>query len=179
MERNQGAALDNIIAWEGAEINISPDEPGGISKYGVSLRTYAEYMKKVGKPAPTFDDIKNLTEAQARDFYATVFLPPIRFNDLPDGVDVRLSDITVNLGITGGIYTLQLALQIFPLADTISDKAIATIGTINPSAVIYGLSAAWITNKHSTAGWTKYGKGWSARNTSVTNLSLAVALQTK
>src|ERR1700728_643532 len=110
MKVNETTALDLIIQWEGPEINQSPTEPGGISKYGISLTTYADFCKKTDIDPPTFATISALTETDARAFYQAAFLPTIRFDDLPTGVDVRLVDISVNLGLTGAIEMLEMAM---------------------------------------------------------------------
>lgn len=164
MQQNEEAALNLILTWEGPEVNISPGEPGGISKYGVSLQTYQQY-----NPGATANTIANLTANQASDFYQQHFLPQIRFDDLQSGVDIRLADIAINLGITGAIHTLQLVLQQYPLTDTISNTHIRLIDAMGVEEVIYGLSASWIT-RHNTdvAGWVKDGHGWSNRNNAVT-----------
>jgi lysozyme family protein len=168
MQNNSSAALDLIIRWEGPEVNISSQEPGGISKYGISLTTYADYCKKNNLGIPTFDTISNLTESDARNFYSLVFLPAVRFNDLPTGVDVRLADIAVNLGITGGINQLQMVLGQYPLTGTLTDVQIQLLNTYDPSAVILALSAGWISNKQTHTSWAIDGHGWTNRNVSVT-----------
>jgi lysozyme family protein len=178
--KNITAALDIIIFWEGPEVNRSPKEPGGISHYGISLQTYADYCKKNKLPAPTADDIANLTEAQARTFYSNVFLPAIRFNDLPSGVDVRAVDIAVNLGITGGVQLLQMVIGAFPLTSSLSDDQIKTINSYDPKAVILALSTGWISNKHTHTSWFDdgtghgYGAGWTNRNTNEKQKCLAL-----
>lgn len=168
MQSNRDIALNLIIHWEGPEVNRSPQEPGGISKYGISLTTYAEYMQKLGRPKPTADDIANLTEDHARSFYADVFLSAIRFDDLPTGVDIRLIDISVNLGITGGINALEMVMAQYPLTGRISDQLLKLVNNYDPKAVVLALSAAWIANKHTKDSWKTNGHGWSNRNADMT-----------
>lgn len=167
MKNNETIALDLIIQWEGPEINQSSAEPGGISKYGISLTTYADYCKKANLPIPTTQTIADLTETDARNFYQIVFLPAIRFDDLLSGIDVRLVDISVNLGITGGINLLQMVLMQYPLTDIISDDLIKLLNTYDPKAVLLALSTGWISNKHTHPSWVTYGHGWMNRNISV------------
>ena len=175
MKSNETAALDLIIRWEGPEVNISSEEPGGISKYGISLTTYADYCKKVKLPAPTFDTISNLTESDARSFYQTEFLPAVRFDDLPSGIDIRLVDIAVNLGITGGINLLQMVMMQYPLTSSISDDLIKKINTYDPKIIIFDLSAGWISKKHTSLNWKGDGHGWTNRNIDLTDQTLALA----
>jgi lysozyme family protein len=168
MQANETVALDLIIQWEGPEVNVSETEPGGISKYGVSLQTYADFMKKTGQPAPSANTIADLTELQARSFYQTEFLPAINFDNLPSGIDVRLADISINLGITGAINLLETTLMQYPLTNTITPSLLTTLNTYDPKSIVLALSAGWIANKHTSKNWATDGHGWSNRNISVT-----------
>src|SRR5262245_38791457 len=112
MKRNWPVSIALVLASEGADVNRSPGEPSGISKYGVSLATYREYWiaMKLPPPLPTADTIASLTAAQASNFYRGHFADHIAFDDLPAGVDYRLFDITVNLGRGGGLTLLAQVL---------------------------------------------------------------------
>jgi lysozyme family protein len=180
---NRGSALAFIDEDEGPEVNESASEPGGISCRGVSLIALADYNAKHGLPAPTFDDVRAMTAELAGKVYTMNYLDPIRFDDLPSGVDYRLADVSVNLGVTGGITALQLALGMWPLTG-IMDAA--TLGMLNGDAkvTILSLSAAWIAKKHESPNWGPsavtprgFGHGWSNRNIRAT--ARAIAMVTK
>jgi hypothetical protein len=47
MQDNLSKALDFITTDEGEELNVSPDEPGGASKWGVTLTDLSEVRGKV------------------------------------------------------------------------------------------------------------------------------------
>src|SRR4051812_14582509 len=99
---NLAAALAFVDEDEGPELNVSSSEPGGSSKHGVSMTVLREWRAKHGLPAPTMDDIRAVDATLAGKIYAETFAAPIRFNDLPPGVDYRTLDVAVNLGLTGG-----------------------------------------------------------------------------
>src|SRR6185436_2501632 len=107
MKENLTATLDLILRWEGSDVNRSAREPGGISKYGISLTAYSDYCKKSNLPVPTADDVANLSEDFARNFYGQYWLPQVRFDELPSGVDILMGDISVNSGIVGAIRLIQ------------------------------------------------------------------------
>jgi lysozyme family protein len=172
--------IANVLQWEGPEVNISPDEPGGISKYGVSLQTYADYCKSHNLPAPTFDDIKNFTADQASAFYKTYFADYIDFDDLPAGVDYRLMDIVVNLGKNG---TNKLASAVTDQWIPANTTTIASyFKGIDPSKAIRDLSTGWISIKSTSPHWyvtdktqgNSYGHGWTKRNIAQREAALAL-----
>jgi len=180
MKENLNVTLDSIIRWEGNDVNRGPTEPGGISKYGISLTAYSDYCKKFNLPVPTVDDVANLTEEFARNFYGQYWLPQIRFDELPNGVDFRLGDISINLGVVGAIRSLQLSLMQFPVDGKMSDHLIETLNMYDPKMVVFALSSSWISNKFTKPGWFNdgtghaYGLGWSRRNQDVTIKSLGM-----
>jgi len=171
---NLNAALILILSWEGPEINQSNTEPGGISKYGISLVAYSDYCLKNKLPAPTANTIANLQSSDAQNFYGNWWLPQIRFNDLPNGIDVRLADIAVNLGVRGAINLMSMILQQYPLHDVLTDDDIKTIATLDIPSVILALSAGWLAIKHTSPNWAPpphgagFGHGWTNRSVSVT-----------
>lgn len=176
MEKNTQEALDLILRWEGPEINIANSEPGGISKYGISLQTYNDYCIKNKLPRPDMNTIANMPEDKAREFYKDAFLPAIKFNNLPEGVDIRMADCSISLGITGAINLLCMALRQYPLLNTMTDELIALASNTDPCSLISCLSTGWIAEKHTkanTTSWNTFGNGWSKRNTAVTNQCLS------
>jgi hypothetical protein len=164
--------IANILTWEGPEVNISPDEPGGISKYGVSLQTYTEFCKKNNLPVPTVDTIKNLTADTAGYFYQVYFAAEIDFNDLPAGVDFRLMDIVVNLGMTGTNKLVAAITDQWVIPNT--NNITKYIEGIDPTKLIHDLSTGWISIKSFSLHWPLYGHGWTARNIAQRNTALSL-----
>lgn len=179
MNKNRTAALDMILVSEGPELNISPNEPGGASKYGVSVDFLTDYNKTVGKPRATVAAISDLTEADARVIYSSMLLDKLRFDELPSGVDYRFIDIATNLGMSGGPKLLQLCLRMWPLTNQMDDATITNVGKEDPTSLVKMLSAAWIAKKAESPNWgpspvTKsgYGHGWTNRNVAATQAAL-------
>ena len=52
MQANLAQSLAYITGDEGPELNVSPGEPGGASKWGVSLTVLSEHL---GKPCAVAD----------------------------------------------------------------------------------------------------------------------------
>lgn len=172
MLANRDKVLDAIILSEGPEVNYN--DPGGASKYGVTVVSLGDYWDSKA----TVADAEALTEKDARDFYVNHFMPMIRFDELPSGVDYRLMDILTNSGPSGAIWLLELVLRRWPLTGKLTDDLFAEIKALDARALIMALSAAWIADKHARkdqhTGWPASGHGWSNRNIRVTHDALAM-----
>lgn len=174
MEANTPFTLANIRDSEGMDVNRDPGEPGGISKGGVSLNAMNDYRRTIKLPPVDKDYIAGLTIPQVDDFYAKAFLPRIRFNDLPSGVDYRLADLEVNSGQTGAIWILELALGISPLTNTMTDDLLARTKAANPHDLVLVLGAVWIGRKSMSPKWPQDCNGWTNRNNRVMRQSLGL-----
>lgn len=168
---NRAKALDYILASEDGTLNLAKTEPGGASRWGVSVDYLTDYHRKIGLPAATIADVTALTRDDAIKVYNAMLLNPLRFDELPSGVDYRLADITTNQGSTGGPTLLQLAIGMWPISGKMDDATMALVARSDPKALIQALSAAWIATKHCSPNWgpsdvTKngFGHGWSNRN---------------
>lgn len=175
MHDNLTAALGYILSDEGPELNVGGSEPGGASKYGVSVNALTDWHKQHGKPAATVADVAAMTPDLAGQIYTANFANPIRFDEMPPGADYRLLDIAVNLGVTGGITALQLAIGMWPITGVFDDRTMVAVNSVDAKSLVHALSAAWIMKKHESPGWLPhtgsangYGHGWSNRNARAT-----------
>lgn len=173
MRSNLNASLTYVLSDEGSGLNLSASEPGGASKYGVSLTALDDWYKVLNHPRATVADVAAIDDAKARAFYAARFCEPIRFDELPVGVDYRLLDIEINLGPTGGILALQAALG-QPATGKMSDALLAKAKAQPADKLIQALSDAWMAKKRQSSSWSKYGPGWTNRNTRATARALAM-----
>ena len=91
--------IDPILAEEGGLSN-HPNDPGGLTQYGISQRSY-----------PTLD-IAALTLADAKALYQRDYWQPIHGDRLPAGLDLLMLDCAINQGTGTAIKLLQQALRI-------------------------------------------------------------------
>lgn len=172
MQANRPLALQYILASEDMTLNLSPNEPGGASKGGVSVDLLTDYYKKTGKGRKaTIQDVTDLKIEDVNAVYGAMLLDPLRFDELPSGVDYRVADIEVNSGATGGVQVLQLALSMWPITGVMDDATMARIKNIDPKLLCSLLGAVWIGKKHESPNWNPnppitangFGHGWSNR----------------
>lgn len=165
-------SISLLLTSEGSELNVGGSEPGGASRYGVSVAALGDLHKKLGLPPVTVDTIRELDAVGAIDFYQQVSAKACRFDDWPSGVDYVMLDITTNLGPAGGARLLQCVLGLWPQVDNITDQMIA-LGN-NPRSLVFALGAAWLAKKRESDGWPKSGHGWTNRMVRVRADALAM-----
>ena len=90
----------NLILAEEGGLSNHPADPGRLTKYGISQRSY-----------PTLD-IANLTLDDAKALYRRDYWQPIHGDQLQDGLDLLMLDCAINQGPVTAIKLLQRALRI-------------------------------------------------------------------
>ena len=105
------------------------------------------------------------TQDDASQIYGTRFAVPIHFDELPPGVDYRMLDCAVTLGVTGAIEALQMCLGMWPTTGAMDAPTLAAVAKATPAVLVLQLDAAWLTWKRglTPTGWSKYGHGWNNR----------------
>ena len=124
-------AIDTVLKHEGGFVN-DPDDPGGATNYGISLRAAIE------DPAIDVDvdhdgdedveDMKNLSLAQTKEIYRLRYW---RYNDvLSQAVATWLFDFGVNTGPKRACRVLQQALREL-------DSPVEVDGEFGPETLYY------------------------------------------
>jgi len=102
MQSNYAEALRRLLVHEGGYSN-HPLDPGGPTNYGITLQDYRQYIKSTGSA----DDVEHMTVDQASIIYAEHYAKPLRFSELPNGVDYAIFDYGVNSGIARASRVLR------------------------------------------------------------------------
>ena len=61
-----------ILQWEGGFVN-DPTDLGGATNKGVTIGTFREFRKRKGLPAPTVDDLKNISESEWHEIFKSLY----------------------------------------------------------------------------------------------------------
>lgn len=94
-------AFTFITKWEGgSRITNDPDDPGGLTKYGLSKRANPDL------------DIENLTEDQAKEVYQIRYWIAGKCDKLRFPVNVAHFDACVNCGVIQSAKFLQRAVDV-------------------------------------------------------------------
>lgn len=69
---NSSKLIPFILQWEGGFVN-DPDDLGGATNKGITIGAFTEYKKRKGQKAPTVDDLKNISDAEWRDVFKSLY----------------------------------------------------------------------------------------------------------
>ncbi len=118
---------DEIVAREGGYVN-DPDDPGGATKYGVTIGTVARLgLDLDGDGRITPEDVKRLTKAQARDIFVDHYFHRPGIAKLPKPIQASVFDMYVNAG-ANAVKILQRLLNDM-------GQAISVDGAIGPQTI--------------------------------------------
>lgn len=171
-------SIANVLVSEGGEIYTNhPADPGGPTKYGITLRDVRAYIK----PAATAADVRDLTRAQALSIYHDKYWmhPCVRADALPAGLDYSVFDYGVNAGVARAGKVLRRLLSLATDDCRLTDGVLKALGRRDPQGLIRALGAErrqfyerLIAARPSSL---VFRNGWMARAQSVEAISLRMA----
>lgn len=130
--------LTDILAREGGFVNDAIDA-GGPTNHGVTAATLGAY-RRLGRPA-TVDEVKALSEAEARDIFRARYVSAPGLDVLPRWLLPIVVDDGVLSGPKTAITSLQQVLGV--VADGIlGPKTLHAITTKDPAALLTALVKA-------------------------------------
>ncbi|MFC4353055.1 glycoside hydrolase family 108 protein [Fodinicurvata halophila] len=163
-------ALAFVLAWEGGgAVTDDPADPGGTTRWGISLRFYRRLH-----PDAEADDIRRLDAAAAADLYRTHFWQAQHCDRLPPPLALPVFDMAVNCPPEVTVRALQQAL------------GVAVDGVFGPvtlaaarrrgreEAVLRDLCAERAIYYAGLAGFARYGRGWLRRTLAAHGAALAL-----
>ena len=101
------AILDEVLKAEGGFVD-HPADKGQATNFGITLSTLSAWRKK----ECSAEDVKALTEAEARDIYQEQYFKAPGFNQLHSVLWPIVVDAAVNHGVSGAIKMLQRAVRV-------------------------------------------------------------------
>lgn len=146
---NFDAAFDRVIAHEGG-LSDDPQDPGGLTKYGISQRAYPD------------EDIRGLTIMRARELYRRDYWDRVQGDQLPAWIAGQVFDAAVNSGIKQASIWLQKAVGAQP-DGIIGAKAIATARRADPGTAVARFNALRLQFMTDLPTWPRFGRGWARR----------------
>lgn len=162
MRGNFGKALAATLAHEGGW-SKHPDDPGGATMKGVTLRVYSDWLGRQATEA----ELRAIPDEHLDAIYRTGYWDKVRGNDLPAGVDMVVFDMAVNAGPGVAARMLQRLVgaqpdgAIGPRTLAAVSRRVAEDGSARPLIKAYtderlrfyaGLSTADV-----------FGRGWARR----------------
>lgn len=170
---NYSAVMDEILRHEGGFVD-HPRDPGGATNMGITIGTLRGWR---GKPV-TREDVRALTEEEARVIYQTRYWNPVRGDDLPHGIDLVAMDGGVNSGVSRGSQWLQRALGV-STDGKIGPVSVKAAQAADPVPVIQKACAVRMGFLRGLRTWDAFGRGWSRRVASVEAVAVRMAIEAK
>lgn len=139
-------AIDTVIKHEGGFVN-NPNDPGGATKYGISLR----WLKSIGDLVGDFDhdgnvdinDIRQMTLEQAKDIYRKEWWDKYKYSLIREQtIATKVFDMTVNMGTKQAHKLVQRALwstngyKIIKDDGVLGELTLALVNTRMPSVFL-------------------------------------------
>lgn len=166
---NYDEALKRVLVHEGSYSNDAAD-PGGPTNFGITIYDYRKYIN----PAGTAADVRSMTVEQAKKIYRAHYADPIRFDDLPSGVDYAVLDYSINSGIGRGAKVLQRIVGV-GVDGEIGDDTISAARARDPKVLVGAICDERLAFLHGLSTWGTFGKGWGRRVAEVRAAALAMA----
>lgn len=128
-----------ILRWEGGFVD-DPDDLGGATNKGITIGTYGEYRKRKGLPAPTVQDLKNLTEKEWYEVFKTLYWDRWKADEIKNqSVAAILVDWVWASGVHG-IKRPQTILGVVP-DGIVGAKTIAALNAAHPERLFEAIKA--------------------------------------
>ncbi len=150
------AAMVRVFASEGGYTN-DPVDPGGATKYGITIFDARKYWKPDATPA----DVKAMPKAVASEIYRKHYADPMRYDDLPAGLDYSILDAAINSGVGRAPAWAGKALGI-PVK-SINDVVTPARTAPDKVDLIQKYWAVRLAFLHSLKTWSHFGGGWGTR----------------
>lgn len=104
---NLQQVLDEILVTEGGFVD-DIDDPGGATKYGVTIKTLSESRGTLC----TVEDVQNLAVEEAKEIFTVRYFLKPKINKLPEELQAQMLDISINSGPGTAIRLLQEVLNL-------------------------------------------------------------------
>ncbi|MFW2541631.1 holin-associated N-acetylmuramidase [Primorskyibacter sp. 2E107] len=118
---------EEIVAREGGYVN-DPDDPGGATKYGVTIHTMRRLgLDLDGDGGVTAEDVKRLSREQAVEIFLQHYFLRPRIAELPAPLHVTVFDMYVNAGANAVKILQRLLIDM--------DEPVSVDGVIGPRTI--------------------------------------------
>jgi lysozyme family protein len=161
-----------VQKWEGgAQLTLDPDDPGGATKYGISLRFLRNLPLQDADlnldGEITWQDVAALDEEHARGIYRAYFWNRLRLDSMPPVLALALYDTAVNCGRPRAAVWLQAALGV-RVDGIVGPATVAAVQAADPHEIIRDVLLARVKHYCHLAirqEWgEKYIDGWLNRS---------------
>ncbi|HYX35803.1 MAG TPA: glycosyl hydrolase 108 family protein [Oligoflexus sp.] len=153
------AAVELVLELEGGGRIVShPKDPGGLTKYGISLRAHPELGA---------DGIRNLTAKEAKEIYLREYWNPLKLDRFSPRLALPLFDAAVNHGIQAAGEILQESLNRLgadlEVDGILGEKTVKSTKNYSPKRVLSAFLVERLRFYRSLKTYDTFGSGWEKR----------------
>lgn len=171
MSDNLAETIKLVFGSEGGYVD-HPRDPGGATKYGITTATLGAW-RRLGRGA-TAEEVRRLGPAEAARILDSQYARPLRYRELPAGLDYALFDYAVNSGPAQAAKTLQRLLGV-EADGIVGVKTLDALRRREAAELVVQLQDARLKFLRGLKTWAVFGKGWSNRVTHVRETALRLA----
>jgi lysozyme family protein len=143
------AAVEFVLNEEGASSNL-PDDPGGLTKWGISSRLYPEVLD----PKFSRDDAVAIYR---RDYWLRC-----KCDQMPAGIGLLVLNSAVNQGQQTAIKILQRSL-LLKADGIVGPESLAALRTFSPAKLIDEFATHQLLDYSQDKRFAEFGLGWIRR----------------
>lgn len=165
-------AIRRLLAHEGGYSN-HPADPGGPTKFGITLADYRRYMK----PDAGAADMRAMPVEAAEAIYRAHYWNALACDRLPAGFDYALFDYGVHSGVARAARVACALVKCEPAGARLSEGCIAALNRAVPAELIRRLCDERLAFLKRLKTWSVFGRGWGRRVAEVRAAALAMAAQ--
>ena len=170
MKSNTQQVLRWIGLSEGGYVH-HPKDPGGATDRGITQSTYDAWNRARGRPKRP---VRGISKAEAEEIIVAQYMTPVRFDELPSGIDYAVADWSVNSGPSRAAKELQKLVGV--AADGIvGAKTVAAVEKRDQVELINAYCNRRLQFLRSLKTWKTFGKGWQKRVDQVRSRALQMA----
>lgn len=146
-----------VLKHEGGFVD-HPRDPGGATNMGITVATLRDWRGRL----TSIDEVKNLTEHEARQIYRMRYWNPVNGDMLPQGVNLSVFDFAVNAGVGRAVRTLQRIVGA-PDDGAIGPVTMAAVKGIPEKDLIIRFAQARREFYKGLSTFDAFGRGWIRR----------------
>jgi len=169
---NFNQSLAHVLRHEGGYVN-HPADPGGPTKYGITLAVYREN----GRPGATAADVRSMTVAEAGAIYRARYWDVLCCDALPAGLDYAVFDYGVNSGVGRAARVLRHLCGFEGQGTRIDTTTLAAVRRRDTAELAAALCDERLAFLKRLRTWSVFGRGWARRVSEVRAAALEMAAQ--
>lgn len=104
---NVNELIPHILKWEGGFVD-DPDDPGGATNMGITMRTYQLYCRRKGYPSPSVERLKAIDLDTFRDILKSMYWDTCKADDIQSQ---SVANLIVDWGWNSGTHTAVKRVQ--------------------------------------------------------------------